>query len=366
MARAPRPAGVPERDAPYENEGGRIDLGPEGRARAVREEAVCFALALPRLPAPAEGWPLVIYAHGTGASFRYPIDSGLAAELAAGAIDEGQAVPLAMLGYDGVLHGSRRGGSPRSTEELVYNFANPAAARGNTLQAAADLFALARALPALAARGLPLQTSVAALYGHSQGGTAAALAAAHEPRFGVVVLSGTGGALTLSLLGKNEPVAIAPLFPFLLGDDAPVDAAHPLLALLQMYFDAADPLNHASRIVSGFASAPGLPRHVLHVFGAQDQYTPDVTQRHFARAAGLPVLHPVGQDPGAGAEDAPVVQAPVRANLRIGAGAVTAVQAQYLPDGYDGHFVSTRNPSARSAIQRMLGSYFRDDAPVVE
>ena len=144
---------------PYENEGGRIELGTDGRAQAVREEEVCFSLALPRLPAPAEGWPLVIYGHGTGASFRYPIESGLAAELAAGSIDEGQAVPLAMLGYDGVLHGSRRGASQRSTEELVYNFANPAAARGNTLQGAADLFALARALPALAARGLPLRAA---------------------------------------------------------------------------------------------------------------------------------------------------------------------------------------------------------------
>jgi hypothetical protein len=45
---------------------------------------------------------------------------------------------------------------------------------------------------------------------------------------------------------------------------------------------------------------------------------------------------------------------------------VTAVQAQYQPDGYDGHFVSTHHPRARRAIQRMLGSFFRDGMPVVE
>ena len=61
-----------------------------------------------------------------------------------------------------------------------------------------------------------------------------------------------------------------------------------------------------------------------------------------------------------------MVQAPVRANLTTGSGPVTAVQAQYLPDGYDGHFVSTQHPAARGAVLRMLGSYFRDDAPVVE
>jgi hypothetical protein len=350
---------------PYESEGGGIGLASDGRPQIAREEAVCFSLAVPRAEAPAAGWPLVVYSHGTGASFRYPIDAGLASELASGAIDEGQTVPLAILGYDGVLHGSRRGSSTRSIEELVYNFANPAAARGNTLQAAIDLFALARALPALAARGLPLQAAPAALYGHSQGGTAAALAAAHEPRYGAVVLSGTGGALTPSLLGKNKPVPIAPLFPFLLGDDAPVDAAHPVLALLQMYFDAADPLNHAGRIVSGFGEG-AVSRHVLHVFGANDQYTPDVTQRHLARAAGLPVLHPVALDPDPGADPPTLVQAPVRANLGTPAGVVTAVQAQYLPEGYDGHFVSTQHPAARAAIQRMLGTYFRDGTPVVE
>ena len=263
----------------------------------------------------------MVYAHGTGGNFRDPIELELAAELARGGIDGGDAVPLAMLGYDGVLHGSRRGSSGRPTEELVYNFANPEAARGNPLQAAADLFAIARALPALAAEGLPLRRSGVALYGHSQGGNAAALAAAYEPGYGVVVLSGTGGALTLGLLAKSKPVAIAPLFPFLLADDTPVDAAHPIMTLFQMYFDAADPLNHAARIVSG-------SRHLLHVFGARDQYTPDATQRHFGEAAGLPVLHPVA---AGGSVPAAVIEAPVRGNLRIGAGPVTAVQRNTRP-----------------------------------
>ena len=65
-----------------------------------------------------------------------------------------------------------------------------------------------------------------------------------------------------------------------------------------------------------------------------------------------------------------MVLAPVRANLAFGPGAgagkVTAVQAQYRPDGYDGHFVSTHNPRARRAIQRMLGIFFRDGMPVVD
>jgi hypothetical protein len=245
---------------------------------------------------------------------------------------------------------------------------NPAAARDNGLQAAADLFALVRALPALAAVA-PLDAGRLGLYGHSQGGNAAAVAAGYEPAFGVVVLSGTGGGLTRSLLAKTKPISVAALLPALLGETAAVDVSHPVLNLLQMYFDPADPLNHGRRIVA--APMPGAAaRHLLHVFGADDHYAPEATQRDFATAAGLPILHPVvAADPDEPAVS-PVVLAPVQANLAFGAGAparmVTAVQAQYRPDGYDGHFVGTHNGQARRAIQRMLGSYFRDGMPVVE
>jgi hypothetical protein len=134
--------------------------------------------------------------------------------------------------------------------------------------------------------------------------------------------------------------------------------------VLQLYFDAGDPLNYARRI----AAAPPsnmTARHLLHVFGARDSYAPELTQRQFARAGGLPVMHPVD---GLDALDGAAVVAPgsVRANMGAGATAVTAVQAQYAPAGYDGHFVSSHHSDARRAILRMLGSHFRDGAPTVD
>jgi hypothetical protein len=274
-------------------------------------------------------------------------------------------LPMATVGYDGVLHGSRKGSSSRSTEDLVYNVFNPAAARDNGLQAAVDLFAIARALPTLAPGVARLDAGRVGLYGHSQGGNASAVAASYEPSFGVVVLSGTGGGLTRSMLSKTKPVNVGALLPALLGESGPVDVGHPVLSLLQMYFDRADPLNHAPRIVIA-PPAGSLPRNLLHVFGAQDSYAPDVTQRDFGEAAGLPVVHPLVGETVRG----PVLQAPVRANMTTASGPaalpVTAVQAQYLPDRYDGHFVSTHNPHARRAIQRMLGTFFRDGMATVE
>jgi hypothetical protein len=349
---------------PFEDQGGGIALGPDGRAAPVRREAICVSLTVPRGQAPAGGWPLVVYAHGTGGDFRNHVETGLAGELAAGELGGGAAAPMATLGYDGVLHGSRKGISPRTTEELVYNVFNPTAARDNSLQAAADLFAIARALDAVAAAA-PVAGTRVGLYGHSQGGNAAALAAGYEPRFGVVVLSGTGGGLAVSMLEKRKPFPVGALLPVLLGESIAVDAGHPVLSLVQMYFDRADPLNHARRIV--MAPAGDVPpRHLLHVYGADDSYAPEVTQGAFGAAAGLPVLNPLWAAGGAtDAQPVPVVEAPVASNVVAGALRVTAVQAQYRPAGYDGHFVSTQHPAARAAVRRMLGTYFRDGTPEV-
>jgi len=43
-----------------------------------------------------------------------------------------------VLGIDQVAHGPRRGSSTASPDDLFFNFTNPAAARGNALQGAAD------------------------------------------------------------------------------------------------------------------------------------------------------------------------------------------------------------------------------------
>jgi hypothetical protein len=62
----------------------------------------------------------------------------------------------------------------------------------------------------------------------------------------------------------------------------------------------------------------------------------------------------------------PPIAAPARGNVTSAAGApITAVQAQYQPDKYDGHFVSTENAAARRAIRQMLGTFVRDGVPTV-
>jgi predicted esterase len=358
--------GTPPYDQP--SDGGGIEFEASGAAKVQRTEDVCFALTLPKGTAPAAGWPVVVYSHGTGGSYRSFIDQRLAAEFAGGDVGSGAAAPMAMLGYDGNLHGPRKGTSTRTVDELVYNFQNPLAARDNAGQAAADLFAIARAVENFSAGGIKLDPTKVGLYGHSQGGNAAANAVGREPVYGAVVLSGTGGTLILSLLHKMQPVNIAGIIPLVLGE-LTVDDTHPVLNLLQMYLDRADSVNFGRRI---FADPPmGIPpRHALQIFGTDDTYSPVETQRTFAQAAGFDIVGPVVdvEDLRAIAEmrKAPAIAAPAHGNYTSSTGAqVTAVQAQYKPAGYDGHFVSTEQSSARRAVRQMLGTFVRDGVPTV-
>jgi hypothetical protein len=347
---------------PFESTGGGISYGADGTPLVARREDVCFSLTVPKGTPAASGWPVVVYGHGTGGNFRWPVESRLADEFARGQMSGGAAVPMATLGFDGVLHGSRKGNSTRSTDELVYNVMNPTSSRDNGLQAAADLFAMVRALPVLRTAERPLDLDRVAYYGHSQGGNAGAVGAGYEPAFGAAVLSGTGGGIARSLLEKEKPVSAKSLLPLLVGE-AVSDPNHPVLAMMQLYFDRADPLNHGRRIAA-LPMSGVRPRHLLHIYGTSDHYAPESTQWAFALGARLPVLHPLV--PLANVTLVGVATAPVSANFVSGAVSLTALSAQYAPGDYDGHFVSTRNLAAATAIRDFLGSYFRDGMPVVQ
>lgn len=361
-------------------DGGNIEYDPAtGAATLQSTQKVCFALTVPKGVAPAQGWPLVVYGHGTGGSYRSIIDLGLSEDLAIGAASAGKGfgvdggasavsatpVPMAVLGFDGILHGTRNGGSTKAVGELVYNFLNPHAARDNALQAAADLFAIPRSLGGFAAQGLVLDGNRLALYGHSQGGNAASLVAARQSSYGTIVMSGTGGTLIHTLLGKTQPVNIPAVLPYLLGEPGPaaVDATHPVLGLMQMYFERSDSVNFGRRLFH--EPLPTMTaRHILHVYGTKDSYSVVPTQQAYALAAGFQVATPVVDNFGLVPVDPPP---PVSSNEYFGSyGKLTAVEIQYQPGAnYDGHFVSTLNPGARTAIQQMLVTAARDGVPTV-
>jgi predicted esterase len=346
-------------------DGGGILLAADGTVASVSSEDVCISLAVPHGTPPAAGWPLVVYSHGTGGSYRSVVDLDLAEDFATGAAPGGSAVPMASLGYDGALHGTRKGKSSKDVGELFYNFLNPRAARDNSLQAAADLLVIPRALGGFATQSIKIDPARVALYGHSQGGNAASLALAYQAGYGAGVMSGTGGTLIFTILQKSQPVNAGALLPFLLGEES-VDENDPVLNLMQMFFERSDSVNFGRRLFLE-PSAGVTRRHALHVYGTDDSYSPVETQRRYAQAAGFPVATPlVDSYPTEPAYGMGTIAPPIKSNQPFGTvDLITAAQIQYQPAGYDGHFVSTKNPSARAAVQRFIVTFVRDNAPTI-
>ncbi|MEM1347480.1 MAG: hypothetical protein AAGI01_02920, partial [Myxococcota bacterium] len=97
-------------EAPYLTEGGDVTEDPEVQ----RSEEVCMSMMVPKeLEMPAEGWPILIYAHGTGGQFAGHRD--VARQIVDVDVD-GQQVGMLVIGWDQVQHFTRRGDSMKDPE----------------------------------------------------------------------------------------------------------------------------------------------------------------------------------------------------------------------------------------------------------
>jgi hypothetical protein len=347
--------------APYETPadgGGIIETG--GLPTVVRTDQVCFALTIPKTAAaPATGWPLVVYHHGTGGSMRSFVTDGVAKQLAA------MTRPTAAFSFDAVEHGGRKGGSSKKPDDLVFNPLNPRAARDNVLQGAVDILqALRVSAVSVAATSSPTGAAIVfnpdkvAFFGHSQGSTSGELAIALSDAAGAAVFSGAGAYLTASLLDKSMPVNIAAGMELLIGE--PLDTAHPVMTIFQSFFDRSDPLSYNPLIIT---RPPGSTpsKHVYMSWGEGDTYTPRSTLEANARSLGVPPVGPLieayGVDP---------IARPLTLNRTGGDGVKrTSGVFQYQPGNFDGHFVASMNAAAVADWTAFLQSYIATGTPAI-
>ena len=339
-------------------DGGNIVRDPEtGRPIIQRVEPLRFSFSVPkRLIRPRDGWPVVIYAHGTGGSYFSFMRSRVAERLAQ--------YGIAMISIDQVMHEPRipPGSSP---ELLFFNFQNPLSARDNTLQGAADNFQLLRlALGFDVSTPIPGPANVrfdpARIYffGHSQGGLTGPPFLAHEPLVKGAVLSGAGGLLYLSLILKTEPVDVAALVGNFIRD-FPLDRFNPMMAMLQMYIDRADPVAYAKYLVR--EPRPGIaPKHIFQSEGFTDRYTPLPSIEALATAIGGDQVNPVITElEGLRLKGHTALDPPVTGNLN----GATAVLAQYRErNDSDGHFVVFDVATAREQATQFLVTLVKDGA----
>ncbi|RMH40911.1 MAG: hypothetical protein D6689_12285 [Deltaproteobacteria bacterium] len=343
-------------DVPYIPDGGAIVTDPATGLPAVqRMEPMRVAFAIPKGTPPADGWPIVLYAHGTGGDYHTFVRNGVAAELTRRG--------LAVAGIDQVLHGPRNPGT--SPEIAFFNLQNPQAARNNTLQGAVDNVTLLRLVTAVdVADGdaiLRFDAGRAMFFGHSQGGLTGPPWLAVEPSVRGAVLSGAGGLLYLSLLHKTEPVNIPDLLAVLIRD-VPLDEFNPVLAMLQMWLDGSDPASYA-RLLVREPPQGGDAKSIFQSEGLPDRFTPNPAIRAFAVAMAIPPIEPVIEPiDGLALRGLTPLAPPVAGN----AGGATAGLLQYdeVP-GSDGHFVVFDREDARRQSAEFLATLAADGVATI-
>jgi hypothetical protein len=391
--------------SPFQKQGGEVLLDAQGRPRVAFTETMRFALSVPRGAMPAAGWPVVLYAHGTGGSYLTFINNGTAKLLAAVKDARGQEVArMAVVGIDQNLH-PPRAPAGTSPELLFFNFQNPKAAVDNVIQAGIDDFSLLRMVQGLSVNGVPwskqsgktgkLSWPVPVKFdphkiyfmGHSQGGLTGPVFLVHEPAIAGAVLSGAGGNAVLSLLEKSAPISIKSVAELALGEK-PLDLFHPMLQLIQQLLEPADTANYGPLLIR--RPLPGVgPKHIFLSQGFVDNYTPNATTDALAVASGLPLIKPVVRQAEsmklAGLKQ---LGAPLSANLTSGGASVTGALLQYravpvdpqksCKDNADcgsgdycesgrckndGHFVVFQDARARRQLSNFLGTLARDGVP---
>ncbi|MDH5491937.1 MAG: hypothetical protein OEY14_08280 [Myxococcales bacterium] len=345
-------AGEPPFDAFFGD--GKIEFDATGVPAVQLLERVGFVIALPSTPMPAEGYPLIIYGHGTGGDARTPI--GSEADLLAA---EGYAV----LGFDAALHGGR---NPSGLDVEGLLLSNPIAAREMVRQTVADMMMLFRMLregslmiPAARFGGVGglFDPRRAYYMGHSQGSQEAGLLLGVEPEIDVAFLSEGGGGAIISIFERDfggEPIACL-IGQLALGvgcEDLSED--HPAMTLvLQPLLDPADPLPFAHRYYRE-RPAGARPLHMAMTEGTNDAATPPRTIEALAAAAGIPRVGPeVRSSLGLELAALPTQPVPATENLLLASGdRVTAGLYQWAGGS---HFVIYTEPEA----QRQYVEFFR-------
>jgi len=357
-----------EGEIPYLDEGGAIDLNAAGEPTVHETFEARFSVTIPAgVPMPPDGFPLVLYSHGTGGDYRSYLSDDTAQLLAA----QGYAT----MGIDQIHHAARNP-TDSSPEVLFFNLFNPDAVRFNTLESAIDIVQQARAAARMVIpdfvtiEGGPARFDPAHFYffGHSQGGLVGPLFLGTDDSVRGGVISAGGALIGYALLEKIEPVSIPLIVTTLLrlpgGDDAfeleGFDFDHPVITLLQGWIEPSDPANYGRYALDtpreGFA-----PKHILSTEGLRDVYVSPGSIEALAVSMRVPLMAPVSRAiPTYALLGIPVMGTSV--SLNAADGLATAGLLQFPEDG---HFAVFNNDDAMAQISGFFASLHDGEVPTI-
>jgi hypothetical protein len=356
-----------------------------------------FSLTIPTshdCPMPPNGYPIALYAHGTGGNFRSYVHDGTASSLAARCI--------ATMGVDQIFHGKRPGAPAPDDDNAIalrfFNVDNVLAARTSNRQSALDEVQRARLftethiqIPAdisVWGGAISFDASRVMFFGHSQGGLNGPLFLASDNQALGGVLSGSGALMSITLTQKTEPApsvadivktVMLALRPEEFGE---VDMFHPALSLAQMLVDVTDPIHYARHIINE-PRAGMKPKSIymtvgINSTGRGDSYAPPKGIEMHAVAMGLPLItngqqFPIPEmlwpgGPGLLTLSPPIDGMPISGvTHNLANNKATGGLAQWAPPlDSDGHFVVFDVAGARKQADLFIYTLgYRDSAELV-
>lgn len=386
-------------EPPYSTMGGGWVFDDAGALVVQHTEHANILVTLPRRAMPTDGFPAVVLSRTGAGGDRPLVDRGINTAPHEGAPPgTGPAMHFAREGFAGIQidgpHGGLRNVTGGDEQFIVFNIQNPEALRDNLRQSAIELDLLVDLLPSLrvdptGCDGLAtpegfgrIDIRTLALMGHSMGASIAPLAAAFEPRYRALILSGAGASWLENVLYKLSPIATRALATTFLGYNAERPARvlredDPVLNWLQWAGEASDAAVYAPVLIREAQS--GSARHVLMFEGVVDTYIMPPIANSMTIATGLDLAGPaLDQSDARLSEFQSIVDVlplrgrgalafPVSGNVDTGGSAVTAAVVQHVEDGIeDGHEVMWQRPEAHTQYRCFLRGLLDGSPDIVD
>ncbi len=377
---------------PYSGDGdGAIRFDTDGKlVTEGKPETVEFKIIIPKTAMPEKGYPIAVYGHGTGGGSDSHITEGRAI-ISAG-------VPMAMLGFDAVMHGKRvldENGIAYPSSSLINMVSkNAVAIRESWRQTVVDMLVLYDllesgkiVLPPVpgGTENVIFDNSFGMYMGHSQGSQEGGLLLGLTGLIHNAFLSAGGGGVMYAFVERTawdlvESLDIDATIKMLIGSNTIADLLGMILdvhqgklsydafvttQVVQPLLEPIDPLIFTPRFIKE-PPAGMTPKNIVQTIGIGDSDTPNSLQFAMISSIGLP---PVGDlfkvsDPMKIVGFDTPLKAPVSGNIATKSGTVTGGSLQFEVTGCDGHFAIYCNPNAKQAYINFFDSVLKGNPTI--